>query len=112
MADEIEEIKRRRLQQMMASQQDQSLRQGQEEALKKEYEVKKKEVLRKIMTPEARERLNNIRVAKPEFAMAIEEQLIALASSGRLKSMITDEQLKMILSQIQPKKRDIKIKRI
>ena len=112
MADEIEEIKRRRLQQMMASQQDQSLQQGQEEASKREYEVKKKEVLRKIMTPEARERLNNIKVAKPEFAGAIEEQLIALASSGRLKSMITDEQLKMILSQIQPKKRDIKVRRI
>jgi programmed cell death protein 5 len=112
MADEIEEIKRRRLQQMMASQQDQILRQGQEEALKKEYEVKKREVLRKIMTPEARERLNNIKVAKSEFAGAIEEQLIALASNGRLKSMITDEQLKAILSQIQPKKRDIKIRKI
>ncbi|RZN69395.1 MAG: DNA-binding protein [Candidatus Methanolliviera hydrocarbonicum] len=112
MADEIEEIKRRRLQQMMASQQDQLLRQDQEEAFKREHEVKKKEVLRKIMMPEARERLNNIKVAKPEFAMAIEEQLITLASSGRLKSMITDEQLKTLLGQIQPKKRDIKVRRI
>jgi len=51
-------------------------------------------------------------LTKPDVVEMLENQLISLASSGRLRSVITDDQLKMLLKQIQPKKKDFKIKKI
>ncbi|WP_457612018.1 DNA-binding protein, partial [Methanocaldococcus sp.] len=68
-------------------------------------------ILKKILTPEARERLERIRLARPEFAAAVELQLIQLAQLGRLPVPLTDEQFKALLEKISAakKKRDIKI---
>jgi programmed cell death protein 5 len=68
-------------------------------------------ILRTILTTEAKERLGRIKVARPELAEAIENQLIILAQSGQLKTKINDEQLQMLLTRLIPKKRDINIKR-
>jgi programmed cell death protein 5 len=51
-------------------------------------------------------------MAKPEYAELLENQLIGLAQSGKLKSMLNDTQFKEILRQLMPKKRDIKITRV
>jgi programmed cell death protein 5 len=56
--------------------------------------------MRKLLTPEARERLNNIRLVKPELAEALEQQIIALAQAGRIPVPVTDEFLKKILSEL------------
>jgi programmed cell death protein 5 len=68
-------------------------------------------VLMSILEPDARERLNTIKVTKPDFAGAVEQQLVQLAQSGRLKNKITDSQLKELLRQLAPKKRDYSITR-
>lgn len=57
-------------------------------------------ILRQILTPEARERLNNLRLVKPELASVLEEQLILLAQSGRVQIPITDEFLKKLLTEL------------
>lgn len=64
-----------------------------------------------ILTHEARERLARVRMARPEFARAIEDQLIILAQSGRIKNKIDDDQLKSLLAKLTKSKRDIKIER-
>jgi programmed cell death protein 5 len=70
-------------------------------------------IMRIALTSEARQRLTNVRMVKPEVAHAIEEYIIQLVSSGRLKRTIDDEQLKEMLQTIQGTgKREFKIRRI
>lgn len=73
--------------------------------------AEQREVLRRILTPEARERLGRIRLAKPDAAAAVEQQLLSLALSGRLTREIDDATLKAILEKVLPEKREIKITR-
>jgi len=69
-------------------------------------------LLRMALTSEARERLATVKMVKPELAASIEEYVIQVASSGKLKKVIDDEQVKQMLGALQEKKREIKIRRI
>lgn len=80
-----------------------------EERLRKEAE--RQAAMRVILTPEARQRLANLRLVKPELVAQLEEQLIQLANSGRVPLPITDEVLKEILARI-TSKREIRIRRL
>ena len=75
------------------------LREEKEAEAKRREEAQREAILRQILTSEARERLARIKLARPEFGMFIENQLISLALSGRLRGIINDEQLKEILKQ-------------
>jgi len=77
-------------------------------------EAQKAVLMRKILTPEARQRLQNVKLVKPEFAAQIELQLLQLAQAGRVPLPINDELLKQLLTQIQNQqtKRDISIRRV
>ena len=68
-------------------------------------------VLRMALTSEARQRLANVKMVKPELASSIEEYVIQLATSGKLKRALDDEQVKQMLLTLQGKKREIKITR-
>jgi programmed cell death protein 5 len=109
--DELADLRRRRLEQLQRQSLDQ---QSMEEQLQrqKQAEAQIHHVLLQILEPEARERLANIKLTKPEFARAIEQQLVALAQSGRLKQKITDAQLKELLRQLVPEKKDWNIRRM
>ena len=104
---EIEELRRRK----MLEYQTQLQEQQRQAELRRQYEIQKRAAIQQILTSEARSRLANIRAAKPEFAEQLELQLIQLAQSGKLGSKITDSQLKEILSRLQTRKREFKIRR-
>ena len=78
-------------------------REAEEERLRREME--REAILRTILTENARERLARIRLARPEFAKVLEDQLILLAQSGRISIPINDEQLKEILRRLHGRKK-------
>ncbi len=110
MDEKLEELKKKKLQELQNQANLQENVEGQN-AQRDEYEKQKKMILISALTPKARERLGNIKVARPEIAENIEKQLIMLVQSGRLKNKINDKQLRELLFRMIPKKRDIKIKR-
>jgi programmed cell death protein 5 len=105
--EELEELRKRKLLELQ-------LQQRQQEAMQEQatvVEQQKQMILRQILSPEAKSRLSRIKLTYPEFATSVEEQLILLAQSGKIQKIITDDDLKMILNKIQPKKHEISIQR-
>ena len=86
---------------------------GMEEKTREEElrEAQKKLLLRRILTPDARERLGRVRMARPEYADAVEEQLLMLSKRMARDERIDDDTFKNILQRIMPKKREIRIER-
>ncbi|MFP3239912.1 MAG: DNA-binding protein, partial [Caldivirga sp.] len=72
--NELEEARRRKLEELQ--------RKAEEEERKRAEEAQRRAIIRVILTPEARSRLDNLRLVKPELVESIENQLITLAQSG------------------------------
>jgi programmed cell death protein 5 len=111
---DIEEIRRRRMEQLQQQQATQQVSQQEIEAqerMRQEMEAQKKQIMLQILTPEARSRLANIRLTRPDYVNQIELQLIQLAQAGRIASKITDEQLKELLRKLSAPKKEINITR-
>ena len=115
---ELDEIRQRRMAELQAQQaaaqnqaQQQAMAQAQQQEAQAQLEAQKKQILGQIMTPEARQRLANLKLTKPEMVNQIEIQLIQSAQAGSLRGKVTDEQLKVLLRQIAGQKREIKITR-
>lgn len=106
--DELEQIRKRKLMSMQSRASDEQ-RQAQAE---QQYENQKQAFLAKILTPEARQRLNNLKMVKKDFTEQIELQLIEMAQAGRLPIPLQDAQLKSILIQLQSRKKETTIRRI
>ena len=104
---ELEEIRRRKLAEIQRQQEYQEQASRQAEMV----EAQRQNILRGILTPEARERLGNLKIAYPDIALQVEDRIIMLAQSGRLNTMIDDPTLKEILARLVPSKREITIKR-
>jgi programmed cell death protein 5 len=77
-----------------------------------ESSAQKEQILKQILSPEARLRLNNIKMVKSELSDLVEQYLIGMATQGKLPGQISDNQLKQILLSIQQPKRDFKINRV
>jgi programmed cell death protein 5 len=106
--DELDQIRKRKLLSMQNRVSDEQ-RQAQAE---QQMEDQKQALLSKILAPEARQRLNNLKMVKKDFVENIEMQLIEMAQTGKLPIPLSDAQLKSILVQLQSRKREIKIRRI
>lgn len=107
--EELQRLRERRLMELQAQQ-----RQADEvQRARQEAETQKEALMRRILTPEARQRLTNIKMVRPDYAEQLELQLIQVAQSGRVKLPIDDDMLKRLLLQIQSQQnqREIRIRR-
>jgi programmed cell death protein 5 len=105
--DELDALRRRKMQELEYRAQQESAAQEQN----KQMDAQKQALMRQLLTPEARERLANIRMTRPDIVESVESQLITLVQSGRINQQIDDFTLRQILRKIMPKKREIKIER-
>ncbi len=102
---ELEELKRRQMEALMRRQEE--ARRREEEAAR---EAQRQEILRRAMTPDARARLANVKLVKPDLARAVEDYIINLTLSGQLREPVDDDTLKEILYTIDARtRRDYKI---
>ena len=76
-----------------------------------ERRMMREAALRMALTSDARQRLANVKMVRPDLAASVEEYVIQLASSGKLQSAVDDEQVKQMLATLQGRKREIKIRR-
>jgi programmed cell death protein 5 len=109
MSDEELEVLRRK---KLSALHKQMAREQREAQAQEQLEMQKQALLRNILSPEARQRLTNLKMVKPEFTDQLELQLIQLAQQGKIPIPLSDAQLKQILVQLQSRKRETTIRRV
>ncbi len=103
--EELELLRQRKMQELQMRAQQEAV--AQEQA--KRLDAEKAMLMRQLLTPEARERLANLRMTRPDVVESVENQLIMLVQSGRITQQIDDYTLRQILRKVMPQKREIKI---
>mmetsp|Transcript_12132 Transcript_12132/g.21631 ORF Transcript_12132/g.21631 Transcript_12132/m.21631 type:complete len:129 (-) Transcript_12132:88-474(-) len=69
------------------------------EMKKRQEQEMKDEMLTRICTPGALDRIKRVALVKPEFAQMVEQRLLQAARSGQLKARVEEEQVKDLLEQ-------------
>ena len=77
-----------------------------------QLKAQKEIMLKQVLSGDARLRLNNVRMVKPDLADLVENYILNLGAQGKITGQISDEQLKQILLSVQQPKRDFKINRV
>ncbi len=107
--DELERIREQKKKELQERQQQD---QGEAmEAKRQEAEAQKKALLRQALTDGARKRLNTVKMSKPDVGEQVEQQIIALARSGRVQGKIDEEKMKKLLKELTPDSKSFDIKR-
>ncbi|MFP3951215.1 MAG: DNA-binding protein [Candidatus Bathyarchaeia archaeon] len=109
--EELERLRAKRLEELQNKQRQQQ--QEEVERAQQQAEARKQAILRRILTPEARQRLTNLKMVRPDYVEQLELQLIQLSQTDRVQLPINDDTLKQLLSQLQQgNRRNINIRRI
>ena len=77
-----------------------------------QIKAQKEIMLKQVLSGDARLRLNNVRMVKPELADLVENYILNLSVQGNISGQISDDQLKQILLSVQQPKRDFKFNRV
>jgi len=77
-----------------------------------QLKAQKEMMLKQVLATDARLRLNNVRMVKPDLADLVENYILNLSVQGKISGQISDDQLKQILSSAQQPKHDFKFNRV
>lgn len=101
----IDEIRKKKMENYLAEHQNPNMQQQMtEEQQAREIQAQIKKVMTTLLSKEAQERIANIRTVKPDLAIQVEIYLLQMFQAGRLRPIVTDEQLKAMLDQLIKKK--------
>jgi programmed cell death protein 5 len=95
--EELEAVRARKLEELK--------RKAEEELRRREVEAQREALLRSILTSEARARLTNLKLVKPEIAKAVEDYIIRLVNAGKLVPPVGDDVVKRILVEVDERTR-------
>ena len=104
--ERLREQKREQLKEQMGEEESEAL-----ESQRQQAESQKQALLRKTLTDGARKRLNTVKMSKPQVGEQVEQQVVALARSGRVQGKIDEEKMKELLRELTPDSKSFDIKR-
>ena len=100
---DIEELKRKKLEELQSQQQSDS-----EETQMQQQIVQLELLVKKVLTKEALERYGNLKTAHPELAVQLIVLLSQAIQTNQIKT-IDDDSLKNLLMRLQPEKHKFKM---
>ncbi|MFC3477466.1 DNA-binding protein [Halobacterium litoreum] len=110
--ERLDELRQQKMEELKQQQQGggDAQQEAQQQA-QQQAEQQKQALLKQHLTDGARKRLNTIKMSKPQFAEKVEQQVVALAQSGRLQDRIDEEQMKELLKELKPDSKSFNISR-
>ncbi len=98
--ERIEELREKRMEELKEQQSEEGGEAA--EQARAQQDAQKKAALRKHLTDGARQRLNSVKMSKPQFGEQAEQQILRLAQSGRVQGKIDEDQMKELLQELKP----------
>jgi programmed cell death protein 5 len=105
--ERIEELRQQKMQELKEQAQEGGAggeRGEAQQAAREQAEAQKQALLKQHLTDGARQRLNAVQMSKPEVAEQVEQQVVALAKSGRIQDRIDEDQMRKLLKELTPDK--------
>jgi programmed cell death protein 5 len=109
--ERLEELRQERMEELREQQGGGEGGEEAAQAAQERADAQKDALLKQHLTDGARQRLNAVQMSKPEFAEQVEQQIVALAQSGRLQSRIDEEQMRELLKELKPDSKSFNIRR-
>ena len=109
--DRLEELREQKLQELQDAKEGEGAGEEAMEAQREQAEAQKKALLRQHLTDGARKRLNTVKMSREQFGEQVEQQIVALAQSGRLREKIDEEKMKELLREMKPDSKSFNISR-
>jgi programmed cell death protein 5 len=102
--ERIEELRQQKMQELKEQAQEGGggERAEAQQAAQQQAEAQKQALLKQHLTDGARQRLNAVQMSKPEVAEQVEQQIVALARSGRIQDRIDEDQMRKLLKELTP----------
>ena len=108
--EELDELRQKKMEQLREQQEGGGDGEAQQ-AAQDRAEAQKKAVLRQHLTDDARKRLNTLKMSKQQVGEQVEQQIVAIAQSGRIQGKIDDAKMKELLRELTPDSKSFDIQR-